>query len=116
MNATTPAQRLAQLRQDLEGFRDDSNSSDSDDRAKARNRMAYTQKAIDALLLEHPELVPKTKEQVAAKAQAIWDAMNDNERQGVAFGMFPNAKMATIKEEGFNERDQQAIVVLLMKM
>ena len=116
METPTPAQRLDQLRQDLEGFRDDSYSSDSDDRGKARNRMSYTQKAIDALLLDHPELAPKTPEQVQAKAEAIWNAMNPGQRMAAKCGMFPHELMEPIGREGFSTDQRHAIVVLLMKM
>lgn len=37
-----------------------------------------------------------------AKAQQIWDEMDDNERHGVRFGLFPADKMLAAEAEGFS--------------
>jgi len=58
----------------------------------------------------------KTPEEIQAKAQAIWDSMNANERFGVKFAMFPAEKMAPLRFEGFSPDDEHKIVVALMKM
>ena len=58
----------------------------------------------------------KTPEEIQAKAQAIWDSMNDNERFGVKLALFPAAKMEGMKSEGFSNDDQHKVVVALMKM
>lgn len=56
MEQKTPAEILKELRNDLEIFEMDQNSSDSDDRAKAYGRAKSTREKIEALLKEHPEL------------------------------------------------------------
>jgi len=39
------------------------------------------------------------------KAQEIWDGMDDNERTGVRFGMFPAGKMAEAEKEGYKGKE-----------
>lgn len=39
------------------------------------------------------------------KAQEIWNAMDENERTGVRFGMFPLEKMQAAEKEGYNGKD-----------
>jgi len=39
------------------------------------------------------------------KAQEIWGGMDENERTGVRFGMFPLGKMETAEKEGYNGKD-----------
>jgi len=46
-----------------------------------------------------------------ARAAAMWSQMDDNEKTGVRFGMFPMGKMQEAEKEGFNTKD---ICVALM--
>ena len=46
----------------------------------------------------------ESSEQVAAKAAAIWQAMDRNARQGVRFGLFPAEVMAEGEGEGYDGR------------
>ena len=39
------------------------------------------------------------------KAAEIWQAMDENEKTGVRFGMFPYRKMMEVEKEGFNGRE-----------
>ena len=47
----------------------------------------------------------KEKEKGRAKAQKIWDNMDDNEKCGVRFGMFPAGKMQDAEAEGYQGKD-----------
>lgn len=42
---------------------------------------------------------------VKAKAQEIWDGMDQNEQAGVRFGLFPAGKMQAAEVEGYNGKD-----------
>ena len=39
------------------------------------------------------------------KAKLLWHDMDENERTGVRFGMFPFGKMQEAEREGFNGRE-----------
>jgi len=39
------------------------------------------------------------------KAQEIWDGMDENERAGVRFGLFPYGKMTAAEAEGCDSKD-----------
>ena len=36
------------------------------------------------------------------RAKTIWNTMDENEKMGVRFGMFPAARIQTAEAEGFN--------------
>lgn len=46
-----------------------------------------------------------------AMAAAMWSQMDNNEKTGVRFGMFPMVKLQEAEKEGFNTKD---ICVALM--
>jgi len=48
---------------------------------------------------------------VREKAAEVWQGMDKNEKTGVRFGMFPQAKMEAAKAEGF---DGHKLVCALM--
>ena len=37
-----------------------------------------------------------------AKAKQLWESMDDNEKTGVRFGLFPANRMRFLEDEGFN--------------
>lgn len=39
------------------------------------------------------------------KAQALWDSMDENEKAGVRFGLFPFEKMTSAEQEGYIGRE-----------
>jgi hypothetical protein len=41
----------------------------------------------------------------ALKAREMWSKFSDNERRGVAFGLFPNGPMIEAEQAGFNLRE-----------
>lgn len=45
---------------------------------------------------------PELKARHSARAQAMWQNMDDNEKTGVRFGMFPAVKMREAEAEGFD--------------
>lgn len=47
----------------------------------------------------------------AAKAQSLWDGMDDNEKTVVRFSMFPHEKMMASEQEDYN--GQQLAVALM---
>lgn len=48
-----------------------------------------------------------------AKAREIWDSMDDNEKTGVRFGMFPAGRMQDAESDGYNGKD---LAVALMNI
>lgn len=52
-----------------------------------------------------------SKLDTANKAAAMWAAMDENEKTGCRFGMFPAGKMQAAESEGFNGH---ALCVALM--
>ena len=40
-----------------------------------------------------------------AKAEVIWDVMNDSERAGVRIGMFPLHLMTEAEDEGYDSKE-----------
>lgn len=45
----------------------------------------------------------KSPEEIKAKAQEMWESMDDNEKHGVRFGMFPAGVMKKAEDEGFTK-------------
>jgi len=41
-------------------------------------------------------------EAIRVKADSLWDAMDNAERAGIMFGMFPTNKMRLVEEQGFD--------------
>jgi len=41
-------------------------------------------------------------EAIRVKAKLLWDAMDDTERAGMVYGMFPTRKMLLVEEQGFD--------------
>jgi len=41
-------------------------------------------------------------EATRAKAESLWDAMDNTERAGIKYGMFPTNKMLLVEEQGFD--------------
>lgn len=58
----------------------------------------------------------KTPEEITNKTEAIWNAMDKNQRFGVKIGMFPRHLMEPLRGEGFSSDDEHKIVVALMKL
>lgn len=52
-----------------------------------------------------PKATDDKQQQIKAKAQQIWNAMNESEQHGVRFGLFPFHKMQAAEAEGFNGKD-----------
>ena len=48
-----------------------------------------------------------------SKARDIWDSMDDNEKAGVRFGMFPAGKMQDAESDGYSGKD---LAVALMEI
>lgn len=40
-------------------------------------------------------------EEIKAKAERMWEEMDDNQRHGVRFGLFPAEVMRAAEDEGF---------------
>jgi len=41
-------------------------------------------------------------EAIREKAESLWDAMDNTERAGITYGMFPTNKMLLVEEQGFD--------------
>jgi hypothetical protein len=41
-------------------------------------------------------------EAIRVKAESLWDAMDNKERAGIKYGMFPTNKMVLVEEQGFD--------------
>ncbi len=41
-------------------------------------------------------------EAIRAKAESLWAVMDDKERAGMVYGMFPTNQMLLVEEEGFD--------------
>lgn len=48
---------------------------------------------------------PRDKASHQARAASMWLDMDDNEKTGVRFGMFPYGRMCEAEREGFNARE-----------
>lgn len=48
-----------------------------------------------------------------ARAQQLWRSLDENERTGVRFGLFPHLKLQAVEREGFHLR---AMVLALMQV
>lgn len=64
---------------------------------------------IPANVKDYAEQTGKTSHE--AKAALMWETMDENERAGVRFGMFPLRKMKEAEAEGFGSHP---LVVALM--
>jgi hypothetical protein len=53
----------------------------------------------------------KSREEISARAAAIWASLDDNEKHGIRFGLFPATKMRDIERDGFRLHD---VTVALM--
>lgn len=54
----------------------------------------------------------KKQNEYAAMGKVLWDAMNDNERTGVRFGMFPAPKMREAEQWGFTDGRLLALALM----
>jgi hypothetical protein len=59
--------------------------------------MARRQRAQDNKIMNI-----NTKEAIRAKAESLWDAMDNTERNAIGYGMFPTNKMLLVEEQGFD--------------
>lgn len=49
-------------------------------------------------------IAPRDKESHNARAALLWHDMDDNEKHGVRFGLFPYGRMMEAEREGFDGR------------
>lgn len=53
----------------------------------------------------------KTQTETASKAAELWAAMDENEKHGIRFGLFPSGRMIMTERQGY---DGRALAIALM--
>lgn len=74
--------------------------------------LAETELTDPMVIAEFKRREPMAEVSIKDEAQKIWDTMDENERHGVKFGLFPANKMP----QGLSKEHTHDLTVALMKM